>query len=182
MDKIRKIWKRKPVTYWVVLAFVLLFILGLWLDFSPSPFWEGKSGYISFFVALSIWVLILYLIFTRQIKLADPTIVFPFVFVGIFVIWMLMYQLVLRAVPSFITMMVGNEFKKIVQVEKVYQSRRRSCDYYVSNKELERIFSDGLCVSQRVYEELEHKAQFVLIGKVTVFGRYIEKYYPAKKQ
>ena len=154
----------------VVLA---LFFCGVYSDFIPSENWSEVGWYISFFLGVSVSIYTLRAYWTGRAEFKPGTskmgrgliyVLIPFFFV--FFIWVALTH----GVASLVTLAFGYEVETTYNLKKVRESGRRTCDYKLKGKSLNRAFPSYICIEEYKYNRLPEEAEYIIQGHENFLG------------
>lgn len=157
----------------------LLCIFGLWVDFVSSEHVWRWGSYLALAFTIASIALISWGFSVGQIK-SKP----GFVFTGrqgvlaamgvLLVVGGTWWMLVVRVIPDIFTQLIGDETRITVPMRAIYKSSRRSCDYKLEGKVLDRAFPAYLCTSQSAFSAFPSDVVVALQVKQSFLGIHIQ--------
>lgn len=166
--------KYKKVTLWFIYILLILFFISLAIDFIPSEIMRDKGFTVSLYLALLSFFSILFMLYKVVIKEADPGITLPFIFFGFFIFWGIYFRVLTFSLPASYTLLFGVDHEMEVQVTKLFNKRKgMRCNYLITNKYLESLPGDGLCIPNYQFYNIDGEVMFYISGQQTTYGFYI---------
>ncbi len=160
-----------------------LILLGLFVDFAPSEFLQGRYLKWPF---LMVGIVLTVLLRKHNRRLGRPTdiegqgrIANVFMFLGTPVmLGFLTWLLLAKTVPWLLTLAVGRSFEEAYVMQTYSQSSRQSCEYRLRGGPIEHAFPDYLCISESLYRRYpEQRIAVTLKGRRSVLGSQIAEIY-----
>ena len=155
-------------------------LYGYFINFIASEYW-WRFG--SCFV---IWITILlsgaayWGIYAGRIK-SQPGITMGKKVVGIvalpFFLFGMLWMLIVRVIPDAITFIVGTSTQITVPMRAVHRSSRRTCDYKLEGRIMDRAFPGYMCTRQSAFSSFPSDVRITLQGTSTVLGMHIQRHF-----